>query len=170
MILKISSYIITVSLATIFPPFTAVPVELSAPNYYGLYPALFFTIAGNLLGSITVFFISKKFGWKLLYKLFDDDKVHKAKKIVHTYSFWQITFTRMAFSGLWDVLSYAIGLTKLTLGKFVLSSLISTIPSTTLIIFFGNRVDVSSTITIWTSLGLFVIAMYIMIKRLLKKK
>lgn len=169
MVVNIISYILTVSFATIFPPFTAVPIELSAPAVFGVWPALLFTISGNVLGSIAVFFISKRFGWKLVYKLFDDDKVDKAKKMIHKYSFWHITFARMAFANFWDVVSYAIGLTKLSLGKFILSSFISTIPSTTLIILFGNSVDISYVYTVWASVGLFAIALYIVIKRVLTK-
>jgi uncharacterized protein len=170
MIFKVISYILTVSFATIFPPFTAVPIELSAPAVFGVWPALLFTISGNVLGSIAVFFISKKYGWKLVYKLFDDKKVDRAKEIIHKYSFWHITFLRMAFSSLWDVLSYAIGLTKLTLGKFILSSVISTLPSTSLIILFGNSIDISFVSTAWISIGIFIIAIYFLISRLIKKK
>ncbi len=170
MFFKIISYVLTVSFATIFPPFTAVPLELSAANTFSAPLALILTISGNVLGSIAVFFISKRFGWKLVYKLFDDDKVDKAKKMLHNYSFWQITFARMAFANLWDVVSYVIGLTKISLGKFILSSIVSTLPSTTLIILFGNSVNISYIYTVWISVGLFVIAIYIMAKRLIVKK
>ena len=69
-ILEIMTYVTAVSLATIIPPFTAIPIELVAARRYGLWLALVFTIFGNLLGAVTAFLLARRFGWRLIRKLF----------------------------------------------------------------------------------------------------
>ena len=163
---EILSYIITVSLATIVPPFTAVPLELTAAIRYGLVPAYIYTITGNVLGSMVAFWVAKRYGWKLIKKLFDDKKVKKAREISLKYTFWQITFSRMALSSVWDVLSFACGLTTMTPRRYFVSSVISTLPSTALIVLFGNSIDLNFAFTVWMSVGIFAIAIYVVLKRL----
>ena len=168
MLLEIVSYIVTVSLATIIPPFTAVPLELAAASRYGAALSYIYTVSGNVLGSLVAFWVGRRFGWKLINLLFDGKRIKKAKNISQKYTFWQITLSRMAFSSVWDVLSFACGLTKMTARQYILSSIISTLPSTAMIVLFGNRIDLNFAFTAWTSAGIFAIALYIMLKRFLK--
>ena len=72
MFVEIIGYIITVSLATIIPPFTVIPLELVAPGRYGLLPAFIYTIIGNVFGALVAFLLARKYGWSLLEKLFKE--------------------------------------------------------------------------------------------------
>ena len=61
MLIEVISYIITTSLATIIPPFVAVPVQLVAPSRYGLFPAFVYTLIGNVLGALVTFLLARKY-------------------------------------------------------------------------------------------------------------
>jgi uncharacterized membrane protein YdjX (TVP38/TMEM64 family) len=163
--IEIISYIVTVSLATIIPPFTAVPLELTAAIHYGLVPAYIYTITGNVVGSMVAFWVGRRFGWRLVNRLFDEKKVKKAREISQRYTFWQITISRMLLASIWDVLSFVCGLTKMTPKSYFVSSLISTLPSTAVIVLFGDSIDINFAFTVWLSLGIFVMAMYIVLKK-----
>jgi len=77
MILEVIGYIITVSLATIIPPFTVVPLELVAPSRYGLFLAFVYTLLGNILGASVPFLLARRYGWGLMEKLFKEKEVEK---------------------------------------------------------------------------------------------
>jgi uncharacterized membrane protein YdjX (TVP38/TMEM64 family) len=168
MILEIITYIITVSLATVIPPFVAVPIELAAASRYGLAWSFIFTMMGNVLGAIVAYLLAKKFGWLIVRKLFKDKQVEKAKRIVNRYTFWHIVWSRMIFASISDVLSYICGLTEITLGKFVISTILADMPSTFLILAFGNKVDLNFMFTVWITVGILLISIIIMMKQLKK--
>ncbi len=164
MILEIIGYIITVSLATIIPPFTVIPLQLVAPSRFGFLPAFVYTILGNTLGALVAFMLARKYGWSLLEKLFSEKDLKKARRIAKDYSFWRITCIRFFFSNLFDVLSYACGLTKISTGKFVLSSIISNIPIITVVLVLGDRINLNFIFMVWLSFGILLASLIILIK------
>ena len=137
--LEVMVYVITVSLSTIVPPFVAVPIELAAPAKFGLSLAFLYTLAGNILGAVVGFLIARKIGWIIIEKLFHEHHVINAKNIAKKYTFWKITWTRMLLVSLFDVLSWAAGLTTITVSRFMVSTLISNIPITLLVLFFWYK-------------------------------
>ncbi len=169
MIIGVISYIITTSLATIIPPFVAVPVQLVAPARFGLFPSFVYTLLGNVIGALVAFFLARKYGWNLIEKLFKEKDVEKAREFAKNYSFWRITWIRFVLSNFFDVLSYACGLTEISTGKFVLSSIISNIPIITVILVFGNRIDLNFTFMVWISVGIFLVSVIILVDRFRKK-
>lgn len=85
----------------------------------------------------------------------------KAKNIAKKYTFWKITWTRMLLVSLFDVLSWAAGLTTITMGRFILSTVISNIPIITVILLFGNSIDISYAMMGWMSLGILIVSLYL---------
>lgn len=168
MIFKIIIYIITVSLATVIPPFVAVPLQLSVASRYGLVWSFIFTMTGNVLGAIVAYLLARKLGWPIIRKLFKDKQIKKAKNVVNRYTFWHIVWSRMIFAGISDVLSYVCGLTEITLGKFIISTIIADIPSTYLILAFGNRLDLNLVFTVWMTVGILLVSIILMMKQLIK--
>jgi len=169
MILEVIGYIITVSLATIIPPFTVVPLELVAPSRYGLFLAFVYTLLGNILGASVPFLLARRYGWGLMEKLFKEKEVEKAKEIAKNYSFWKITWIRMIFTPLFDVLSYACGLTRISTGKFIVSTIISNVPTITVILIFGNNINLSFTFIVWLSAGILLVSLIFLTRRLRRK-
>src|SRR3989344_3376094 len=112
--LEVLTYIVTVSLSTIIPPFVAVPIELAAPAKFGLPLSFLYTLSGNVLGAVVGFLIARRFGWIIIEKLFHEHHVAKAKNIARKYTFWRMTWTRMLLVSLFDVLSWGAGLTSIT--------------------------------------------------------
>ncbi len=168
MIFEIITYIITVSLATIIPPFVAVPIELAAASRYGLAWSFIFTMAGNLLGAIVAFLLARKYGWPIIKKLFKEKQIKRAKHVVSHYTFGHIVWTRMIFASISDVLSFVCGLTEITLGKFIISTIIADIPSAYIILAFGNQIDLNFMFTVWLTVGILLISVMLMLRQLVK--
>ncbi|MBU0570101.1 VTT domain-containing protein [Patescibacteria group bacterium] len=168
MIFEIIIYIFTVSLATIIPTFIAVPIELAMVPRYSLPLTFIFTMIGNVLGAIVAYLIAKKFGWPIIEKLFSDKQIKKAKGIVNKYTFGHIVWSRMIFAGISDVLSFVCGLTEITLGKFIISTIIADIPSTFIILAFGNQLDLNFVFTAWITVGILLVSIILMTRQLMK--
>lgn len=169
MFVEIIGYIITVSLATIIPPFTVVPLELVAPGRYGLLPAFIYTIIGNVFGALVAFLLARKYGWSLLEKLFKEKDLEKARGVAKNYGFWKITWIRFVFASFFDVLSYACGLTKISTGKFMLSTIISNIPIIAIVLVFGNRINLDFAFIVWLSVGILLVSVVVLVKGLRRK-
>ena len=169
MILEVIGYIITVSLATIIPPFTVVPLELVAPARYGFLLAFIYSLTGNVLGALVAFLLARKYGWKLLKKLFKEKDLEKGRRITKSYGFWKITWIRFTLAPFFDVLSYACGLTQMSTGEFMLSTIISNMPVIALILIFGNKINLNFTFMVWLSVGIFLASIWILVKKLRKK-
>ncbi|MBL7169914.1 MAG: TVP38/TMEM64 family protein [Candidatus Aenigmarchaeota archaeon] len=166
MLVEVISYIIAVSLATIIPPFTVIPLELVAPARYGLIPAFIYTVIGNIIGALVAFMLARKYGWKLLEKLFKEKDLKKAREIAKCYGFWRITWLRFIFASFFDVLSYACGLTEISIEKYLLSTIISNIPIMIIVLGFGNRINLNFAFIVWFSVGILVVSVAIVIKKL----
>jgi len=159
--LEVVTYVFTVSLSTIIPPFVAVPIELAASSKFGLSLAFLYTLSGNILGAVVGFLIARRFGWIIIKKLFHERHVTKAKYFAKKYSFWRMTWTRMLLVSLFDVLSWAAGLTSITIGRFILSTFISNIPITILVLLFGTKVNLNYAMMGWMSVGILVVSVYL---------
>ena len=159
--LEILTYIFTVSLSIAVPPFVAIPIELAAPSKFGLPSAFIFTLLGNVVGATIGFLIARKYGWIVIERLFHEHHVTKARNIAKKYTFWKLTWTRMLLVSIFDVLSWAAGLTSITIGRFILSTIISNIPIITVVLLFGNSINVSYAMMGWMSVGILVVSVYI---------
>ena len=161
--LEILSYIFFVSLSITVPPFVAIPIELAAPAKFGLPLAFIYTLLGNIAGAIIGFSIARKYGWIVIEKLFHEHHVTKARDIVRKYTFWKITWTRMLLVSLYDVFSWAAGLTTITTERFILSTIISNIPIVTIVLLFGNSINISYAMMVWMSIGILIVSIYIIV-------
>jgi len=160
-VLEILTYIFTVSLSIIVPPFVAIPIELAAPSKFGLPLAFIYTLLGNLFGAIIGFSIARRYGWIVIEKLFHEHHVTKAKNIAKKYTFWKLTWTRMLLVSIFDVLSWSAGLTTITIGSFILSTIISNIPIITVILLFGNSINVNYAMMGSISVGILIASAYL---------
>mgnify|MGYP001576375059 FL=1 len=158
---EVVSYIFVVILSTAIPPFVAVPLELAAPSKFGLPLAFIYTLFGNIIGAVIGFLIARKYGWVVIERLFHEHHVAKAKKIAEKYTFWKITWTRMLLVSLFDVLSWAAGLTAISLPMFMVSTLISNIPIVVIILLFGNSINISYALMGWMSVGILIVSIYL---------
>ncbi|OGM04094.1 hypothetical protein A2715_04845 [Candidatus Woesebacteria bacterium RIFCSPHIGHO2_01_FULL_39_32] len=164
--LEVLTYIFVVSLSTAIPPFVAVPLELAAPSKFGLPLAFIYTLFGNIVGATAGFLIARKYGWVVIERVFHEHHVTRAKSIAKKYTFWKMTWTRMFLVSLFDVLSWAAGLTTISLGRFILSTVISNIPVVTVILVFGNSINISYAMMGWMSVGVLIISVYVLYKAL----
>ena len=57
-------------------------------------------------------------------------------------------------------------MTTISLGRFILSTVISNIPVVTVILVFGNSINISYAMMGWMSVGVLIISVYVLYKAL----
>lgn len=106
------------------------PVELIAGALYGTWGGLFICLAGCILASSIAFLISRRFGTKLLYKLFGKEKVDGFAFLRNTGRIEMITFVLFFVPGTpKDMLTYVAGVSPIKLTRFLAIATLARIPS-----------------------------------------
>lgn len=106
------------------------PVELIAGVLYGTVFGTLFCLFGCVLASSLIFLISKKFGKRLLYRIFSEEKVKSWKWLQEGKRLDTVTFILFLIPGTpKDMLTYIVGVGEMSLGRFLLISTFARIPS-----------------------------------------
>lgn len=106
------------------------PIELAAGYAFGFWEGSLLTLAGFILGSWLVFALVRRLGIKLVEVFFDKKKLDELKILNNPKKIKIIAFILMVIPGTpKDMLSYAAGLTKLTLKDWLIIVAVGRIPS-----------------------------------------
>ena len=126
--LGILIYILITITAIVIAPISMMPLIPVASNIWGRVPTAIILIFGWTIGSIIVFWISRKFGVPLIKKFVSLEKINKLEsKIPKENLFLDIVLLRMIIPV--DILSYALGLfSKVKFKIYFLATIIGLIP------------------------------------------
>ncbi len=156
-----------IAFAIIITPIPSAPVAIVSGALYGHTFGTIYVVIGALLGALGAFMISRKLGYDYINK-----KLHQKmpEKILGSQNtLMMIVFvTRLAPFISFDVISYAAGLTKLTLLRFTLATLMGIIPISFVLAHLGSEVEngeIESIVNALLLLGFFTL-MPLIIKKL----
>lgn len=121
-------YILITIVAIVIAPISMMPLIPIASNVFGWFYAGIFNIIGWFIGSVIVFFISRKYGIPLIKKFVSLDKLFKIEsKIPKENLFFSVVVLRMIIPV--DILSYALGLfSNIKFRTYALATFIGIIP------------------------------------------
>ena len=106
------------------------PIELAAGYAFGFWEGSFLTMLGFVIGSWMVFALVRRYGMKLVEVFFDKNKIDEIKFLQNPKKTKIITFILMFIPGTpKDMLSYFVGLTKLTMREWLTIVVVARIPS-----------------------------------------
>ena len=136
--LGILIYILITITAIVIAPISMMPLIPIASNIWGRVPTAIILIFGWTLGSIIVFWISRKYGVPLIKKFVSLEKINKLEsKIPKENLFLDIVLLRMIIPV--DILSYALGLfSKVKFKTYFLATIIGLIPFAFAFSFLGT--------------------------------
>lgn len=134
-------FIIIRATAIIIPPIPGILVDLPGIFVFGWLWGFIYAEIGIMLGATTAFLIGRKFREPLLKRFASLQKIHEwENKLSENQRFWTLVAIRLPTNLLFDYLSYAAGLTKISLFKFFFSTLIGNTPTVFLVFFFGGLI------------------------------
>jgi len=106
------------------------PVEILAGALYGTLGGLAICLAGCVFASTVIFALSKRFGKELLYRLFGKEKTTNWKWLQDNQKSEMVTFILFFIPGTpKDMLTYIVGVTEMSVKKFIAISTLARIPS-----------------------------------------
>lgn len=128
-----------IAIAIIITPLPSAPIALVSGALYGHTFGTLYVVLGALSGALLAFMISRKLGYDYINR-----KLHQKipEKIIGSQNTLMmiVFFTRLAPFISFDVISYAAGLTKLTVGRFIIATLMGIIPISFILAHLGSEV------------------------------
>lgn len=98
---------------------------------------------GSIFAAIISFYISKKGGRGLAIKLIGENAIHFADNWFNRWGGWAILLGRFAPFIPFDAISYSAGLTTMKLKKFLIPTIIGTLPRTLFYTYLGTYFGLS---------------------------
>lgn len=106
------------------------PIEVLAGVMYGTFGGLAICLVGILLGSLLIFLMVRKFGKRLILKLYSKEKIENLSFLKNSSKRNTLIFLLFFIPGTpKDLLTYFAGLTKIKMAEFLLISTFARIPS-----------------------------------------
>ena len=127
-VLYVVALFIYKSIGVLFPPIPAGVVTLASIPFLGWFGAYMVDMAGSIFGGIIAYWLGKKYGKKILEKLFDASiiekivktKVKKGKEIEAVFM-----FRVLLGSTILEAVYYGAGFLKIPFGKFLIGATLS---------------------------------------------
>ena len=127
-VLYVVALFIYKSIGVLFPPIPAGVVTLASIPFLGWFGAYMVDMAGSIFGGIIAYWLGKKYGKKILEKLFDAStiekivktKVKKGKEIEVVFM-----FRVLLGSTILEAVYYGAGFLKIPFGKFLIGATLS---------------------------------------------
>jgi len=125
--------------SVVLAPIPGTPIDLLNLALFGKLAGFIYAEISIMLGSSINFLIARKFREPVVRKFISLEKIHVWEERINEKSgFWGLVSIRCATILIFDYLSYVAGLTKMSFGKFFMSSFISTLPLMALFYYFGG--------------------------------
>ncbi len=131
-------YIILLSIAVILPPIPdTVPIVVAGVGFGGPMGTVY-TMVGVMLGTTVSFYLASRFGRRLLERFVSEKRVSRLDSYASRMGWGLLFWSRLVGlnSGL---VSYAAGLTKMSLASFLSATVLGTLPQVLIISFSGQE-------------------------------
>jgi len=133
----IAVYIILNVLDAVIAPGATLPLIPIAARSWGRVPAAFITTLGWTAGSLTAFYLARRWGSPLVKKLTSMDRVQRLRRRVPAHPFWSVVLLRLVMP--MDVISYVLGLfTEMSWTSYALATALGLTPSAFILTYIGR--------------------------------
>ena len=149
-ILKASTHIIM--------PLSGSPLYPIVGLLFGFWPGILYTLIGDIIGVSTNFFLSRRFGKKLISRWISDTEEGLLNRIINYIGDAKGFFhTALTFFATPELLSYAAGLSRLSYIKFILIITPIGAVTTSILVLFGSFFGVQSQ-SLWVTFSIPLLA------------
>lgn len=106
------------------------PIEIGAGYAFGMWKGLLFCLIGAAIGSVVIFWVTRKYGTKVVERFVPLEKIRQLTFLQNNRRLNVLVFLLFWMPGVpKDVLTYVIGLTEMKLTTFLVLSTVARIPS-----------------------------------------
>jgi len=129
------------ALAIVISPIPSAPIALASGAAYGHWWGTLYVLIGAELGAFIAFFIARALGYEILQNWFGKDRLEQGLLGSQNALMGIVFVTRLLPFISFDLVSYAAGLTSLSIWRFALATLAGIIPASFLLSHFGNEMN-----------------------------
>ncbi|PZO45818.1 MAG: TVP38/TMEM64 family protein [Shackletoniella antarctica] len=133
----ILTYIAVIALAVVLSPIPGAPLTVTAGAIWGAIPAGIYSVIGGFLGGLVAYFIGHSLGRSAVRAL-TGKVVYFSKERGEKLLGFLIFTTRLLPVMSFDLISYAAGLTGMSIKIYAIATLMGMIPSTLLLTYMGE--------------------------------
>lgn len=127
-----------IALAVLVSPLPSAPVALAAGALYGHTWGTLYVICGAMLGALGAFSLARLLGRDALQRWFGD-RLPRTRLGSQNALMTIVFVSRLLPFISFDIVSYAAGLTSLSLWRFALATLVGVLPASFLLAHFGGE-------------------------------
>ncbi len=138
------SVIALMVIAILVSPLPSAPIALAAGAIYGHFWGALYVLVGSEIGAVLAFCISRFLGYDLLHSWLGD-RMHRGLAGSQNVLMLTVFGSRLLPFISFDIVSYAAGLTSLSLWRFALATLAGIIPASFLLAHFGSELVADET-------------------------
>lgn len=132
-------FILVRTVPIVIAPIPGILVDAIGIFVFGWAKGFMLAMVGIMLGAMAAFWIGRYFREPLVRRFASLRKVHEWEdKYSERQKFWALVFMRITTSPLFDYVSYAAGLSKISAAKFFFSTFIGTLPLVFGFYYFGG--------------------------------
>lgn len=147
-------------LSHIFAPLTGSPILVLSIVLFGIWNTVFIAYVGHLISATLCFYISRKYGKRIVKKLAGESSMKQIEIFSEIDSIKLLVVCRILGMPVFEFVSYAVGFTKMKYSTYIKVTAIAMIPSYLFFLFVFNTIDYTNKITFFTWLILlFVIGL-----------
>lgn len=158
-------FMLAMALQVVLAVIPAGPMEIASGYAYGPWEGTLISTFGILLGSATAFALIHHFGERIVYFFFSENKLNNIKIFANENRLYRLTFIIFLIPGTpKDLLTYFLGLTKMSLKTFLVITTLARIPATFVSTFGGHALvsrDYGTALTIFAIVSILSIIGYI---------
>lgn len=129
--------IISIALEVIVAPIPGFIPALTSGFVFGHFFGALYVFAGNVLGTLVLFFLTRKYGKLLVNKLFKEKKLKKYENAIERHENWLLAFYFIPVMP-FDIITAAFGLSAVRVKKFVLVIIFGYLFYSIILAFFGD--------------------------------
>lgn len=135
-------YIVVIAIAVVISQIPGVPLAIAAGAVWGPIVAGVYSVIGGFIGGMIAYFLGRTLGRSAM-KALTGKVVYFSKERGEPYLGWLIFITRLLPILSFDLISYAAGLTRLSVPIYAAATLLGMIPSTFLLTYLGSAFNIS---------------------------
>lgn len=162
-LLKASTYV--------FAPLSGTPLKLVAGAVFGVWEGLVLSLVGDVLGGTLNFWIARIFGRPGISRFVGAKAIRQVDETIEHAGGWRaLLVARVVLSSLYDFISYAAGLSRLSFRQYFWVTVVGGVPSALLFVFIGDAL-ITGPYAIWVLSGsVALVAGLLLSQRLVGKK
>jgi uncharacterized membrane protein YdjX (TVP38/TMEM64 family) len=131
-------YVAAKAAATVVAPFSGVPLKGASGALFGVAWGIFYSVLGDVIGGCVCFWVSRLLGRGTVERFSGAGAVDRVEEFTSYSGDWRmVLFGRLALSPVYNLVSYAAGLTKLPFWQYLLVTSLGGVLHTSFLVVLG---------------------------------